>query len=198
KYLSTPSASLKRLSDYVPFFANVPLKFAPGEGNAYSNAGYVVLGLIVEKVSGKEFHDYLRENVFVPAGMKDTGPYEPQAAVANRGVGYPRRGGSPEPITATLPARNSSAGGSRSTAPDMLRFDQALRQDRLLPKEWTGWIFSNKPGAPAKSPGEAGRRGALGIAGGSPGVSTAMDMNLDSGTTVIVFTNMDPQTAERA
>lgn len=201
KYGDTPPANLKRLSDYVQFFANVPLQFSPGEGKAYSNAGYIVLGLIVEKVSGKEFHEYVRENIFVPAGMKDSGPYEPQAAVANRAIGYTRRGpgGSPEPITATLPARNSSAGGSRSTAPDMLRFDQALRHDRLLPKTWTDWIYSNKPGAPPKSPGEvSGRSGGLAIAGGSPGVSTAMDMNLDTGTTVIVFTNMDPQAAERA
>ena len=200
KYFATPPASLKRLSDYVQFFANAPLQFSPGQGNAYSNAGYVVLGLIVEKLSGREFHEYLRENIFVPAGMKDSGPYEPQIAVANRAIGYTRRGpgGSPEAVTANLPARNSSAGGSRSTAPDMLRFDQALRHDRLLPKTWTDWIYSNKPGAPPKNPDASGRSGALSIAGGSPGVSTAMDMNLDTGTTIIVFTNMDPQAAERA
>src|SRR5262249_21513975 len=200
KYLETPPASLKRLSDYVQFFANVPLQFAPGQGNAYSNAGYVVLGLIVEKISGKEFHEYVRENIFVPAGMKDSGPYEPQSAVANRAIGYTRRGpgGTPEPVTANLPACNSSAGGSRSTAPDMLRFDQALRHDRLLPKEWTDWIYSNKPGAPPKTSDASGRGGALAIAGGSPGVSTAMDMNLHTGSTIIVFTNMEPQTAARA
>jgi CubicO group peptidase (beta-lactamase class C family) len=200
KYFSASPASLKRLSDYVPFFANVPLQFPPGQGSAYSNAGYVVLGLIVEKVSGKEFHEYVRENIFVPAGMKDSGPYDPQAAVANRAIGYTRRGpgGSPEPVTANLPARNSSAGGSRSSAPDMLRFDQALRHDRLLPKTWTDWIYSNKPGAPPNTVDSSGRSGALSIAGGSPGVSTAMDMNLDTGTTIIVFTNMDPQAAERA
>jgi D-alanyl-D-alanine carboxypeptidase len=203
KYFQTPPSSLKRLSDYVPFFANVPLQFEPGSGNSYSNAGYVVLGLIVEKVSGKEFHEYVRENIFAPAGMKDSGPYEPQVAVANRAIGYTLRGpggpGAPQPVTENLPARNSSAGGSRSTAPDLLRFDQALRNDRLLPKTWTDWIFSNKPGARTKNPAEApGRSGALAIAGGSPGVSTAMDMNLDTGTTIVVLTNMDPQTAERA
>jgi CubicO group peptidase (beta-lactamase class C family) len=80
----------------------------------------------------------------------------------------------------------------------MLRFDQALRHDRLLPKTWTDWIYSNTPGAPPNSPDASARSGALSIAGGTPGASTAMDMNLDTGTTVIVFTNMDPQTAERA
>ena len=192
KYEATPPASLKRLSDYIPFFANVPLRFSPGEGNAYSNAGYVVLGLVVEKLSGKDFHDYVRENIFLPAEMKDTGPYEPQAGVVNRAVGYTRRApggaGSPQPVTASLPARNSSAGGSRSSAPDLLKFDQALRHGRLLPKGWTDWVYSNTPGSPGK---------ALAIAGGSPGVSTAMDMNLETGTTIIVLANMDPQASER-
>src|SRR5262249_60584477 len=106
--------------------------------NSYSNAGYVVLGLIVEKVSGKEFHEYVRENIFVPAGMKDSGPYEPQVAVANRAIGYTLRGpggpGAPQPVTANLPARNSSAGGSRSPAPDLLRFDPARRADPAPPR----------------------------------------------------------------
>ena len=201
KYEATSPSSLKRLSDYVPFFAGVPLRFPPGEGNSYSNAGYVVLGLIVEKISGKEFHEYLRENIFVPAGMKDTGPYEPGVAVPNRAIGYTRQGppgAEPRPVTANLPARNSSAGGSRSTAPDLFKFDQALRQDRLLPKTWTDWIFSNKPGPRREAAASTEpRRGTLAIAGGSPGVSTAMEMNTDSGTTIIVLTNMDPQASER-
>jgi len=116
---------------------------------------------------GKEHldHDYLRENVFRPAGMENTGPYEPNVAIPNRATGYTRRGpndpgAAPQPVTADLPARHSSAGGSRSTAPDLLRFDHALRSNKLLPKEWGDWIFSNKPGSPASSQagGEA-RRG---------------------------------------
>jgi CubicO group peptidase (beta-lactamase class C family) len=133
--------------------------------------------------------------------MKDTGPYEPEVAVGNRAVGYTRQGppgAELRPVTANLPARNSSAGGSRSTAPDLFRFDQALRQDRLLPKIWTDWIFSNKPGPRREAAASTEpRRGTLSIAGGSPGVSTAMEMNTDSGTTIIVLTNMDPQTSER-
>lgn len=203
KYLSTPPSSLRRLSDYVPFFAGAPVLFAPGQGKSYSNAGYVVLGLLVEKVSGREFHDYLRENVFRPAGMEHTGPYEPAVAVPNRAVGYTREGppgagSAPRPVTAELPARNSSAGGSRSTAPDLLKFDQALRQNRLLSKEWTEWIFSDKPATSAAATGSVARgRGNLAIAGGSPGTNTAMEMDLDAGTTIIVLANLDPPSSER-
>jgi len=202
KYEKTPPSSLRRLSDYVQFFAGTPLLFPPGQGNSYSNAGYVVLGLIVEKVSGREFHDYLRENVFRPAGMENTGPYEPAAAIPNRAIGYTRQGpdasAAPRPVMADLPARNSSAGGSRSTAPDLLKFDRALRSNKLLPKSWGDWIFSNKPGSPGAFPaaGEA-RRGALAIAGGSPGVNTALEINSDSGTTIVVLANLDPPSAER-
>jgi CubicO group peptidase (beta-lactamase class C family) len=200
KYERTPPASLVRLSDYVQFFEGMPLLFPPGQGNAYSNAGYIALGLVVEKVTGMEFHEYLRANVFRPAGMKNTGPYEPDVAVSNRAIGYTRRGpgpgeeeGEPRSVLAELPARNSSAGGSRSTAPDLLKFDQALRANRLLPARWTAWMFGDKPATPT---GEA-LRGGLAIAGGSPGVSTAMEMNLDAGTTIIVLTNQDPPIAER-
>jgi D-alanyl-D-alanine carboxypeptidase len=203
KYERTPPSSLKRLSDYVQFFAGAPLLFPPGQGNSYSNAGYVVLGLVVEKVSGMEFHDYLRENVFRPVGMENTGPYEPGVTIPNRAIGYTRRrerpsGTAPQPVTAELPARNSSAGGSRSTAPDLLRFDQALRSNKVLSKEWGDWIFSNKPGSPGATPaGGDARRGALAIAGGSPGVNTAMEMNSEAGTTIIVLANLDPPIAER-
>jgi D-alanyl-D-alanine carboxypeptidase len=199
KYERTPPSSLRRLSDYVQFFAGAPLLFPPGQGNSYSNAGYVVLGMVVEKVSGMEFHDYLRANVFGPAGMANTGPYEPEAAVANRAIGYTRQGPgtAPQPVTAELPARNSSAGGARSTAPDLLKFDQALRANRLLPQKWTAWIFSNKPATAGAGSGEDGRRGNLSIAGGSPGVNTAMEMDLETGTTMIVLANQDPPIAER-
>ena len=202
KYEQTPPSGLKRLSDYVQFFAGTPLLFPPGQGKSYSNAGYVVLGLIVEKVSRQEFHDYLRENVFRPAGMENTGPYEPRVAVPNRAIGYTRQGpdggAGPRPVTANLPERNSSAGGARSTAPDLLKFDQALRRNRLLSQKWTDWIFSNRPGPPPPPAASSdGHRGSLAIAGGSPGVSTAVDMNLDTGTTVIVLANQDPPASER-
>jgi CubicO group peptidase (beta-lactamase class C family) len=60
------------LAWYLQFFVNEPLKFEPGKGWAYGNAGMMVAGLIVEKVSGQNYFDYVREHIYKPAGMKDS------------------------------------------------------------------------------------------------------------------------------
>ena len=133
--------------------------------------------------------------------MEETGPYDPATAVGNRAVGYTREGAggtgtSLRPNTPDLPARNSSAGGSRSSAPDLLKLDQALRQNRLLPAEWTDWIFSDEPPGAQASPARK-QRGGLGVAGGSPGTNAALEMDLERGYTIVVMANLDPQIAER-
>ena len=72
KWGSTPKETLRSLADYRPLFEGDPLKFEPGSNHAYSNAGYVVLGLIIEAVSGQDYYGYVREHIFRPAGMADT------------------------------------------------------------------------------------------------------------------------------
>ncbi|MDQ3062430.1 MAG: beta-lactamase family protein [Acidobacteriota bacterium] len=62
----------KTIVDLLPFFANEPLAFEPGAKFQYSNAGFAVLGLIIEKLSGQNYFDYVRENIFKPAGMNNT------------------------------------------------------------------------------------------------------------------------------
>ncbi len=89
-YDATPKDRLRELSDFLRLFEGQPLKFEPGKGRAYSNAGYVVLGLIIEKVSGRSYWDFVRERVFTPAGMRQTGPFGPDEVVDNRAVGYTR------------------------------------------------------------------------------------------------------------
>jgi CubicO group peptidase (beta-lactamase class C family) len=183
-------ASIRKLSDYVPLFANNPLDFDPGADQKYSNAGFVVLGLIIEKVSGQSYYDYIRDHVTKPAGMTDTASYAVDDDVPNRAIGLTKRG--PDgPLPArqsninTLPARGSSAGGGYSTAADLLRFSQALLADKLLPKRWTDWMFSGKLDAP-------GQRN-IGVAGGSPGVNAVLE--IDPPYTVIVMSNFDPPAA---
>jgi CubicO group peptidase (beta-lactamase class C family) len=184
-------ASLRTLADYVPLFAGKPLEFEPGTSQRYSNAGFVVLGLIIEKLSGQTYYDYIRDHITKPAGMTDTASYAVDENVPNRAVGQTKRG--PEgPLAArqsninTLPARGSSAGGGYSTAADMLRFSQALLADKLLPKRWTDWIFTGKLDAP-------GKRG-IGVAGGAPGINAVLE--IAPPYTVIVMSNFDPPSAE--
>jgi CubicO group peptidase (beta-lactamase class C family)/predicted aspartyl protease len=186
----TSHASLRKLSDYVPLFANNPLEFEPGADQKYSNAGFIVLGLIVEKVSGQSYYDYIRDHITRPAGMMDTASYAVDEKVPNRALGLTKRG--PEgPLPArqdninTLPGRPSSAGGGYSTATDLLRFSQALLADKLLPKRWTDWIFSGKLDA-------TGHHN-IGVAGGSPGVNAVLE--IEPPYTVIVMSNFDPPAA---
>jgi CubicO group peptidase (beta-lactamase class C family) len=121
---------LRDLSDFLPLFENVPLRFEPGKGREYSNAGYVVLGLIIEKVSGKPYWDFVRERVFAPAGMTSTVPLGSDEIVSNRAIGYTKSEGGPWRLNVySLPGRASSAGGVHSTAADLLAF--SLTVDRL-------------------------------------------------------------------
>lgn len=184
-------ASLRTLSDYLPLFADKPLEFEPGTDQRYSNAGFVVLGLIIEKISGQSYYDYVRDHITKPAGMNDTASYAIDEKVPNRAIGQTKRG--PEgPLPerrsniGTLPARGSSAGGGYSTAADLLRFSQALLADKLLPKRWTDWLFTGNFDV-------TGKRN-IGVAGGSPGVNAVLE--IEPPYTLIVLSNYDPPSAE--
>jgi len=195
---------IRKLEDYLPFFQDDPLKFEPGTSRAYSNAGYVVLGLIVQKASTEDYYAYVRKHILEPAGMANAASYEVDEVVPNRAEGYTREGppgpgGQPAVRRAifTHPGRGSSAGGGYSTVGDFLKLDQAFRGGKLLPPQWMVWAVSHDD--PSKEPGAASPTdlsGGYGFAGGSPGTNAVMLMNFGSGTTVIVFSNLDPPSAE--
>jgi CubicO group peptidase (beta-lactamase class C family) len=191
RFLAAPPSSIRKLSDYVALFADKPLELEPGSDQRYSNAGYVVLGLIIEKVSGQSYYDYVREHITKPAGMIDTAYYAIDENVPNRAIGQTKRGpDGPLPqrhSNATLmPGRGSSAGGGYSTAPDLLKLSQALLGNKLLSKEWTDWLFTGKVDS-------GGQRG-LGIAGGAPGVNAALE--IAPPYTLIILSNFDPPSSE--
>ncbi|MBW3625230.1 MAG: beta-lactamase family protein [Armatimonadetes bacterium] len=138
-------------SDYFPLFADSPLLFEPGKEWSYSNEGYLVLGAIIEKVSGKSYDDYIRDRILQPAGMKETGNVEVEEVTPNRAVGYlhdaienplgldPRRS-----HLQFLGWRGNACGGAYSTASDLLRFALALRNHRLLSPAMTEEMTSPK------------------------------------------------------
>jgi CubicO group peptidase (beta-lactamase class C family) len=177
---------LRGPADYLPLFADQPLEFEPGARRRYSNAGYIVLGLVVERVSGESYYDYVRRHVFAPAGMTSTDSWALDEVVPNRAVGYTRGRLREEPSPGTplranvlmLPARGSSAGGGYSTAEDLLRFARALREGKLTGADhWR-------------------RNGGIGAAGGSPGVNAVLDDDWETGWTIVVLANLDPPAAE--
>jgi D-alanyl-D-alanine carboxypeptidase len=175
-------SDVRRLADYLPLFVNEPLQFEPGSRNQYSNAGYVVLGLLVERLSGETYYDYVRRHVYEPAGMTRTAHWAVDSLPTNTAIGY-TRGGEDAPAAAPLtrnstllPGRGSSAGGGYSTAHDLLRFIAALRAAKV----------------PSGPPG-----GGIGIAGGAPGINASVEAGLPGGYDLIVLTNLDPPAAER-
>jgi D-alanyl-D-alanine carboxypeptidase len=178
-YRDMPKDRLRGLSDYLPLFVDKPLEFEPGSSNRYSNAGYVLLGLVIEKLSGTTYDDYVRTKIFAPLGMNDTAAYESDAIVPKRAVNYTRDDdGVMRTNIHMRPGRGSSAGGGYSTVMDLLRFTRDARKV-LSPAAFDQMIGEN-PG--------------VGWAGGSPGVNGVIE--LGGGYTIIVLANYDPPAAE--
>lgn len=117
--------------DLIDFLRDRPLDFAPGTKFEYDNSGYVILGLIVQKVSGQSLSDYLSAHVFNPLGMKHTGFIGDQV-LPHRASGYEHDGGRLLGDLWVAAIRDSGAGGMYSTADDLLRWDQALYEPKDL------------------------------------------------------------------
>jgi D-alanyl-D-alanine carboxypeptidase len=194
KFEKSAKDQFRTISDYLPLFASEPLQFEPGTQRRYSNGGYIVLGAVIEKITGQSYYDYVRQNIFHPLGMENTDFYEVDAVVANRASGYTKRG-AVETVdwrenVYLQPARGSSAGGGYSTLGDLLNFANAV-SERKIPNP----AFEKEPPI---APGQpfANMRG-IGIAGGSPGVNGVMEAGMPGGYTIIVLANYDPPAAEK-
>lgn len=169
---SVMKESPSKLADLMPRIVNQPLQFEPGARFSYSNSGYVVLGAIVERITGQSYYDYVREHVFKPAGMTSTDWYNRNQDVPKLAHGYMRVDDSGRPVTRPqgpesgsgaapgtlrdnrdfLPPGNPS-GGADSTVGDLLRFARALLQHKLLGPELTNTVLTGKvktrrPGGP--------------------------------------------------
>jgi CubicO group peptidase (beta-lactamase class C family) len=178
EFRAMPKESLRSVADYFPLFAHKPLEFEPGTGRRYSNGGYIVLGAIIEAVTGTDYHEYVRKNVFEPAGMTETDSYFKDGAVGNLAAGYMGRKESRTRNDAILPARGSPAGGGYSTAGDLLKFTRGLK---------SGLLYHPRVEAD----------GGLGIGGGAPGINAALEWDARTDVVVIVLSNYDPPAAER-
>ena len=156
---SPPAESMKK-------FRDKPLDFDPGTKFSYSNSGYILLGLIVENVTGKKYADVLRDQILVPAGMNDTGYDLDTTLIPNRAAGYTR---SPKGlanaafIDMTIP---HAAGAMYSTTEDLKKWDAILQTEKLLPdsakqRYWTpfkdtyayGWDVRKQDGVTVESHG---------------------------------------------
>jgi len=184
EFMAMPKDKLRKNSDFIPLFANKPLAFEPGTKDQYSNGGYILLGAIIEKVTGQSYYDYVRENIFKVAGMVNTESFETDKMPANTAEGYTRRNPKDELINNinSRPYRGSAAGGGYSNAEDLLKFSISLKSGKLT--------IPDDDGNPKKDVG-------LGIAGGSNGINALLLVNGQTGFTIIVLSNYDPPSAEK-
>jgi CubicO group peptidase (beta-lactamase class C family) len=116
----------------VTSFRNKPLDFAPGTDFKYTNSGYILLGYILERASARSYADFMKENIFIPLGMKSSGYDSNIEVVARRAQGYVQRASGvaiADYLDMTIPF---SAGGLYSTAEDLLRWEQGLFGGQLL------------------------------------------------------------------
>lgn len=175
--------------DFFALFADEELLFKPGSRQRYSNAGFVVLGAIVETIAGEPFAQYVENHIFQPAGMSRSGFEVRDGNNSAHAIGYAPMGdgGALVPNLDMLPVRGCPAGSSMHTAEDLLKFDRALRHGTLLDPEWTAWLFHSPNVLP-------GATYAIGVAGGAPGVSTGLESN--GAVTVVVLSNFDPPSGE--
>lgn len=209
-FLPAGLSQLDGLDDYFALFADEPLLFPPGSATSYSNSGCIVLGLIVERVSGMSYYDFLRENVFLPAGMTGTGSFAQNESFLPRAIGYTTVDANGEETGmlsdnwSLLPMRGGSGGGGYSTVGDLFRFARALLEHRLLSPETTELTLEGK--AETRNPEmmfaygfmdrmEAGHR-VVGHGGGFAGVANTFNMYLESGYTVVVLSNMGSGTMD--
>ncbi|WP_199613568.1 serine hydrolase domain-containing protein [Paenibacillus alkalitolerans] len=195
---------LKTVSDYIPLFIEDPLLFEPGTKWAYSNSGYIILGAIIESVTGKDYFSFVRDKVYLPANMLNTDCYDLEYDVPNLAVGYTRYGtaeGGPWRNNVFLHVvKGGPAGGGYSTVEDLLQFDIALRTNKLLSPEWTALATTDKfhenpdmqmqYGYGFMDVRMKGER-VIGHNGGLPGVSALLNMYMNSGYTLAVLSNYD-------
>src|SRR5581483_7409894 len=116
----------------VAMFRDKPLEFQPGEKWNYSNSGYVLLGYLIEKISGEPYAKFVQENIFTPLGMKDSGYDSNTAIIPHRASGYTPGANGPENagfINMTIPF---SAGGLYSTTEDLWLWEQGLFGGKIL------------------------------------------------------------------
>lgn len=127
--------------EIVQLFSDSTLLFTPGEKFDYSNSGYVLLGVIIEKVTGQSYEQVLQEKIFTPLGMNNSGYDHHSAILKNRAAGYYKSGKSYINASYIDMTVAFSAGCIYSTVEDLFLWDQALYTEKLLPKKYLDLLF---------------------------------------------------------
>jgi CubicO group peptidase (beta-lactamase class C family) len=185
----------RTIEQMIGFFRDLPLQWQPGERYAYNNSGYFLLGVVIEKTAGKKYEQALQDMILTPLGLKDTGYDWPQAIVPRRASGYRGNAATLSHAPAIDMQQPYAAGALYSTVEDLLKWDQALYSDTLIPAAaknimWTPFLENYAYGWNIGAPSAATfghRRVAHG--GGINGFSAQIIRLPDAHVTAIVLSN---------
>ncbi|MBX9567976.1 MAG: serine hydrolase [Candidatus Obscuribacterales bacterium] len=186
KESATPEEIIARIK-------KLPLNFSPGRKTEYSNTGYIILGHIIEKVSGRSYEGFLQETIFGPLAMNDSGYDHPEVVMEDRARGYARPNKN-ELLNAPYIDMNLpfAAGGLCSTVEDLYKWERALGRCDLIPKKLTDIMFT-----PVKNGFACGwmvdeQQGHKRVqhAGGIDGFSTMIIRYFEDDAAVIVLSNV--------
>lgn len=199
RYRDMSRAKLRTIDDMMALARQdeKDVQFEPGSKWQYSNTGMMVLGKVIEVVTGQSYYDYVRDNIHKPAGMINTDCYELDKINHNLAVGYDKdytdEGIKWSNNVFEHVMRGGPQGGGYSTVEDLLRFDQALRSGKLISADSLKLLTSAKPelNSPRYGYGFFATvdGGPTGHSGGFIGISSNLSMYLGSGWTAIVMSN---------
>jgi CubicO group peptidase (beta-lactamase class C family) len=196
RFRESSRARWRTVDEFLELARGDSLRFDPGSRWDYSNTGYLLLGKVIEVVSGMEYSDYVREHVYRPAGMSATGEFDLDSVNPNLAVGYDRtftetgvvfRNNLFEHVV-----RGGPAGGGYSTVDDLHRFAVALLDGRLVSPATVRLLTSTKPelGSPHYGFGFGMfPDGGFGHTGGFPGISSRLDI-LPGGYLLVALSNL--------
>jgi CubicO group peptidase (beta-lactamase class C family) len=186
------AARAETVDEMMRFATDTAPAFAPGSRWSYSNTGFLVLGKVIEKVTGQSYFAYVRDRIYTPAGMRSTSA-PTKERMPGTATGYDREGDAYTSNLAALPFRGGPAGGGYSTAGDLARFAEALRTGKLVSPAMVRTLTTPKPeiGSPEYGYGFTvdAQRGIVGHSGGYSGTSNNVDIFLEEGYTAIVLSN---------
>jgi CubicO group peptidase (beta-lactamase class C family) len=191
---------LRQHTDWIARFGEREVSFEPGSRYEYSNYGFILLGALIEAVTGGSYYDYVRGHVFAVAGMTATDSLPESESVPGRAVAYTKSADSWVSAADQLLWRGNAAGLGYSTIGDLMRFADALTSGRLVSDTMLAEATRAHPPAYQYGFGIELYRGRLtevyGHGGSFPGVNGVLRIYPDLGYVVVVLSNFDPPAAQ--
>ncbi|MCP4156613.1 MAG: beta-lactamase family protein [bacterium] len=200
KFTSSSKLRFRDMNDYRALVKEDKPRFEPGSRFYYSNTGMLLLGPVIQSAGGKEFYHYIRENIYKPAGMVNSGCFESDRVVPGGvAIGYMRRYSSEGTYWRNnnydYMIKGGPSGGSYSTVMDLLGFARALRANKLINPESLELLTTNKPELKSSMYGYGftvaprGDDRVAGHSGGFPGMQVILSLYIKSDYTYVILSN---------